>query len=182
MSRVGEKPIQVPDGVTVSVDGRLVSVMGPRGTLQTGFGGDMVIKQSGGELAVERQSDSKSQRSLHGTVRAILSNMVEGVTTGFSKELQVLGVGYTANMEGKGLRLAVGYSHDIYLVPPNAVEIKASRNSITVSGIDKQLVGQVAAKIRSFRPPEPYKGKGIRYSDEYVRIKKGKTIGGEEAD
>jgi len=178
MSRVGEKPIQLPEGVKVLVEDSHVTVTGPKGTLDRSFHQDITVKQNKGELRVERPSDTKMHRSLHGTVRALLANMVNGVTSGFNRELQVIGVGYTANMEGKRLKLTIGYSHDIYFLPPEEIELKAIRNIITVSGLDKQLVGQVAAKIRSFRPPEPYKGKGIRYSDEYVRIKKGKTVGG----
>lgn len=142
------------------------------------FHEDMEIEKTDGEVTVRRPSDSKSHRALHGTTRALLANMVKGVTDGFSRELQVKGVGYSANMDGKRLKLTLGYSHDIYLEPPEGIEIKAQRNVIVVSGIDKQMVGEVAAKIRSFRPPEPYKGKGIRYAGEYVKIKKGKTIGG----
>lgn len=182
MSRVGSKPIVIPENVQVMVNRNRVSVTGPKGTLERRFHPDMVIKQNDGELSVERPSNSRSHRSLHGTSRALLANMVQGVTSGFTRELQVTGVGYTANMEGNGLRLSIGYSHDIYFVPPSGIQLEASRNAITVSGIDNQLVGQVAAKIRSFRPPEPYKGKGIRYAGEYIRMKKGKTVGGTETD
>jgi len=178
MSRVGEKPIPLPDTVKIQIKGDHVSITGPKGSLEQTFHPDIIIKQDNGELKVKRSSNSKFHRSLHGTSRALLANMVHGVTSGFTKELQVVGVGYTANMDGKRLKLAIGYSHDIYFSPPEEIEMKAYRNTITVSGINKQLVGQVAAKIRSFRPPEPYKGKGIRYSSEYVRIKKGKTVGG----
>ncbi|MFQ6676256.1 MAG: 50S ribosomal protein L6 [Fidelibacterota bacterium] len=178
MSRVGRKPVPVPENVTVTVKGSRVTVSGPKGTLERSFHADMLIKKSNGELTVQRPSDSKSHRALHGTTRALLANMVKGVTEGFSRELQVNGVGYSASMEGSRLKLALGYSHDIYLEPPEGIEIGIQRNVITVRGIDKQLVGEVAAKIRSFRPPEPYKGKGVRYAGEYVRIKKGKTVGG----
>lgn len=178
MSRIGEKPVEVPEGVEIAVEGSHVTVTGPKGTLKRRFHPNMLIKNNDGELTVERPSDSKTHRSLHGTSRALLANMVQGVTAGFSKELQVIGIGYAANLEGEGLRLNIGYSHDIYFVPPDGIELKATRNVITVSGIDRHLVGQVAAKIRSFRPVEPYKGKGIRYTDESVRIKKGKTVGG----
>lgn len=158
--------------------GTRITVTGPKGKLEKDFPGDMMIQKSDGEITVGRPSDSKAHRALHGTVRALLANMVEGVTEGFSRKLEVNGVGYSANMEGDRLKLILGYSHDIYLEPPGGIEINAQRNLITVSGIDKQLVGEVAAKIRSFRPPEPYKGKGIRYSGEYVKLKKGKTVGG----
>ncbi|HJL85131.1 MAG TPA: 50S ribosomal protein L6, partial [Candidatus Marinimicrobia bacterium] len=136
------------------------------------------VLQENSSIVVNRPSDSKTHRALHGTTRAILQNLVKGVSEGFTKELTIQGVGYRANLEDNRLKLLLGYSHDIYFEPPDGIQLTATRNNITVSGIDKQLVGQVAAKIRSFRPPEPYKGKGIRYKDEYVRIKKGKTIGG----
>ena len=180
MSRVGEKPIPVPEGISVSIDGNKITVTGPKGTLEKDFHSDITIKNEKGVLMVERSSDSRTDRSLHGTSRALLANMVNGVSTGYSKALQVNGIGYTAIMEGNRLKLALGFSHDIYFEPPGGIEISSSRNAIMISGIDKQLVGQVAAKIRSFRPPEPYKGKGIRYRDEYVRTKKGKTVGGTE--
>ena len=177
MSRIGKQPISVPEGVKVSKDAGLVSVTGPKGNLSFEVHPDMDVKQENSHILVERPSDNKAHRSLHGTTRAIISNMVQGVTEGFTKELEINGVGYTANLEGKRLKLTLGFSHDIYFEPPEGIEIKAAKNSISVSGINKELVGEVAAKIRSFRPPEPYKGKGIRYVGEYVRIKKGKTVG-----
>ena len=177
MSRIGKQPISVPEGVKVSKDAGLVSVTGPKGNLSFEVHPDMEVKQENSHLLVERPSDNKAHRSLHGTTRAIISNMVQGVTEGFSKELEINGVGYTANLESKRLKLTLGFSHNIYFEPPEGIEIKAAKNSISVSGINKELVGEVAAKIRSFRPPEPYKGKGIRYLGEYVQIKKGKTVG-----
>ncbi len=177
MSRIGKQPISVPEGVKVSQDGKLVSITGPKGNLSFDVHPDMVVKQENSHLLVERPSDNRSHRSLHGTTRAVIANMVQGVTEGFTKELEINGVGYTANLDGKRLKLTLGFSHDIYFESPEGIEIKAAKNSITVSGINKELVGQVAAKIRSFRPPEPYKGKGIRYSGEYVKIKKGKKVG-----
>ena len=178
MSRVGEKLIHYSDSVKVEIKGSHVSVKGPKGTLERHFHPDITIEQGDGEVTIRRPSESKLHRSLHGTSRALLANMVHGVTEGFSKELQVVGIGYTANLDGNRLKLIIGYSHDIYFLPPAEIQITAHRNTIKITGIDKQLVGQVAAKIRSFRPPEPYKGKGIRYIDEYVKIKKGKTVGG----
>ena len=171
MSRIGKQPISIPEGVKVSKDAGLVSVTGPKGNLSFEVHPDMEVKQENSHLLVERPSDNKAHRSLHGTTRAIISNMVQGVTEGFTKELEINGVGYTANLEGKRLKLTLGFSHDIYFEPPEGIEIKAAKNSISVSGINKELVGEVAAKIRSFRPPEPYKGKGIRYVGEFVRIK-----------
>jgi large subunit ribosomal protein L6 len=140
---------------------------------------DMQVKQDNGSIIVERPSDSRTHRSLHGTTRQLLANGVQGVSEGFNKELEIRGVGYQANMQGKYLVLQLGFSHDIYFEPPEGIEIKANRTEISVSGINKQLVGEVAAKIRSFRKPEPYKGKGVRYKDEYVRSKQGKTVGGD---
>ncbi|MAG21582.1 MAG: 50S ribosomal protein L6 [Candidatus Marinimicrobia bacterium] len=177
MSRIGKQPIAIPEGVKVSLKGSRAVVEGPKGTLEFEFNADMIIKQEKEHLEVQRPSDSKTYRSLHGTTRALLSNMVHGVSDGFSKDLEIIGIGFSAVMERKRLKLALGYSHDIYFEPPEEIEIKATKSKLTVSGIDRQLVGQVAAKIRSFNPPEPYKGKGIRYADEHVSIKKGKTVG-----
>lgn len=177
MSRIGKQPVVIPEGVKVFLEGNRAVVEGPKGKLTFDFNTDISIKQENGHLVVQRPSDSKAYRSLHGTTRALLSNMVHGVSEGFSKNLDIIGIGFSAVMEGKRLKLALGYSHDIYFEVPEGIEIKAARNRLTVSGIDRQLIGQVAAKIRSFRPPEPYKGKGIRYSDEHVSIKKGKTVG-----
>ena len=177
MSRIGKQPVTVPDGVKISLEENRVSVAGPKGSLSFDSHPDMTVKQENGSLLVERLSDNASHRALHGTTRAALANMVHGVTEGFTKELEIIGVGFNARLEGKRLKLALGFSHDIYFDPPQGIEIKAGKGSVSISGIDKQLVGQVAAKIRSFRPPEPYKGKGVRYSGEYVRIKKGKTVG-----
>ncbi len=178
MSRVGKKPIQIPDGVKITLEGKHISVTGAKGTLELDIHPDIDVVQENGSLLVSRPSDSKTHRALHGTTRSLLQNMVTGTSNGFSKELSIQGVGFRADLEGRKLKLKLGFSHDIYFEPPEGIQISATRNTITVSGIDKQLVGQIAAKIRSFRSPESYKGKGIRYVDEYVRIKKGKTIGG----
>ncbi|MBH31426.1 MAG: 50S ribosomal protein L6 [Candidatus Marinimicrobia bacterium] len=177
MSRIGKQPVTVPDGVKISLHENKVSVTGPKGHLTFDSHPDMTVKEENGSLLVERPSDSASLRALHGTTRAVLANMVHGVTEGFTKELEIIGVGFNARLEGKRLKLALGFSHDIYFDPPEGIDIKVGKGSVSISGIDKQLVGQVAAKIRSFRPPEPYKGKGVRYAGEYVRIKKGKTVG-----
>ncbi len=177
MSRIGKQPILLPDGVKFSQDNGLVSIVGPKGNLLLEPHPDIIIKDENGNIVVNRPSDNASHRALHGTTRAMLANMVHGVSEGFNKKLEIIGVGFNAKMEGKRLKLSLGFSHDIYFDPPEGVDIKTGKGSISISGIDKQLVGQVAAKIRSFRPPEPYKGKGIRYSGEYVKIKKGKTVG-----
>ncbi len=177
MSRIGKKIIEVPENVTVTVNAGAVDVKGPKGTMAIPFHGDMAVKQDNESIIVERPSDSRTHRSLHGTTRQLIANGVQGVSEGFSKELEIRGVGYQANMQGKYLVLQLGFSHDIYFEPPEGIEIKANRTEVTVSGINKQLVGEVAAKIRSFRKPEPYKGKGVRYKNEYVRSKQGKTVG-----
>ena len=178
MSRIGKKIIEIPESVTVSVNALLVDIKGPKGSIVVPFHSDMEVKEDNGAVVVNRPSDSRIHRSLHGTVRQLIANGVHGVSEGFSKELEIRGVGYQANMHGKYLVLQLGFSHEIYFEPPGDIEIKANRTEITVTGINKQLVGEVAAKIRSFRKPEPYKGKGIRYKDEYVRSKQGKTVGG----
>ncbi len=178
MSRIGKKIIEVPESVTLNVSAGVVDIKGPKGTMAVPVHSDMQVKQDNGSVVVERPSDSRTHRSLHGTTRQLIANGVQGVSEGFTKELEIRGVGYQANMQGKYLVLQLGFSHDIYFEPPEGIEIKANRTEITVNGINKQLVGEVAAKIRSFRKPEPYKGKGVRYKDEYVRSKQGKTVGG----
>ncbi len=178
MSRIGKKIIPIPEKVTVEVKQGSVALTGPKGSIEVPFHAEMVVKQENGHLVVDRPSESRLHRSLHGTTRQLIANGVTGVSQGFKKQLEIIGVGYQAVMEGKYLVLQLGYSHPIYFEPPEGVDIKAERTIITVSGIDKQLVGEVAAKIRSFRKPEPYKGKGIRYIGEYVRSKQGKTVGG----
>jgi len=178
MSRIGKKIIEIPESVTVSVNAPLVDIKGPKGSIVVSFHSDMEVKEANGAVVVNRPSDSRIHRSLHGTIRQLIANGVHGVSEGFSKELEIRGVGYQANMQGKYLVLQLGFSHEIYFEPPENILIKTNRTEITVTGINKQLVGEVAAKIRSFRKPEPYKGKGIRYKDEYVRSKQGKTVGG----
>ena len=178
MSRIGKKIIEIPESVTVNVNAPLVDIKGPKGSIAVPFHSDMEVKEDNGAIVVNRPSDSRIHRSLHGTIRQLIANGVHGVSEGFSKELEIRGVGYQANMQGKYLVLQLGFSHEIYFEPPENIVIKTNRTEITVTGINKQLVGEVAAKIRSFRKPEPYKGKGIRYKDEYVRSKQGKTVGG----
>lgn len=176
MSRIGRKPITVPAGVDVKVNGNEVTVKGPKGTLTSQFHTDMQISIEDNEILVSRPCDNKEHRSLHGLTRTLISNMVEGVTKGFSKELEVKGVGYRAAKQGSNLVLNLGYSHQVIMpeIPGITVEVPGP-NKIVVSGSDKQKVGQFAAEVRSKRPPEPYKGKGIRYAGEYVRLKEGKA-------
>ena len=177
MSRIGRMPITVPAGVEVTIaEGNVVTVKGPKGTLTKNLHPDMIIEKEGAEITVKRPSDSKEHRSLHGLTRTLLHNMVVGVTDGFKKTLDVNGVGYRVAMEGGKLVMNLGYSHQVIMEAPEGITIETpSANQITVSGSDKQLVGQFAAEVREKRPPEPYKGKGIKYSDEVIRRKVGKT-------
>ncbi len=176
MSRIGKMPIAIPDKVSIDIaDGNTVTVKGPKGTLSRTFPGQLNIQQKDGEVVVERPNDEKENRSLHGLARTLLNNMVTGVTTGFEKKLEINGVGYRAAKNGKVLNLTLGYSHPVEMTDPEGVETSVEGNVITVSGIDKEKVGQYAAQIREKRPPEPYKGKGIKYSDETIRRKVGKT-------
>lgn len=178
MSRVGKTPIRLPEGVDFKHKNGTVSVKGPKGELFVDVNPGIKIKVEDAEVQLTRPSDSKNHRSLHGLYRSLIANMVVGVTEGFQKKLEIRGVGYKAEVRGKSLNLQLGYSHPIVFKPPEHISIVCeSPTSITVSGSDKELVGQVAAKIRSFRKPEPYKGKGIRYFGEYVREKAGKTAG-----
>ena len=178
MSRIGQSPVSIPEGVSFSSEGGLVKVKGKKGSLEFNANKNMVITESEGTVTVNRMLDNREQKSLHGTTRQMINNMVIGVSEGFSKELVIIGVGYQAQVQGSRLHLQLGFSHDIYFDMPNGISVvAANRTEIRVEGIDKQLVGAVAAKIRSFRPPEPYKGKGIRYKGEYVRSKQGKTVG-----
>ncbi len=177
MSRIGRMPITVPAGVTVTVgENNYVTVKGPKGTLEQQLSSRMSIAQNGNEIIVSRPTDDKEDRSLHGLTRALLNNMVVGVTTGYSKKLEVVGVGYRVAMQGNKLVLNLGYSHPINVETPADLKIETpDANTIIVSGADKQAVGQLAAVIRSKRPPEPYHGKGVKYSDEHIRRKAGKT-------
>ena len=176
MSRIGKMPITVPAGVDFKLDGTKVTVKGPNGTLSRELHKDMIVKYEGGIVTVERPSDDKAHRSLHGLTRTLVANMVTGVTEGYTKTLEINGVGYRAAMQGKSLNLTLGYSHPVIMEPVEGITIEVPQpNTIVVKGADKQLVGHVAAKIREKRPPEPYKGKGIKYSDEVVRRKEGTT-------
>jgi large subunit ribosomal protein L6 len=175
MSRIGRKPIAIPDGVTVDVAPELVSVKGPKGELRQTVSRDMKVLESDGSVTVERPTDRGDHRALHGLTRSLIANMVEGVTDGFEKRLEIQGVGYRARLQGKALELAVGYSHPISVVAPDGIEFEVPvPTQVVVRGIDKQLVGEIAARIRRTRPPEPYKGKGVRYEGEHVRRKVGK--------
>ena len=177
MSRIGRAPIEIPAGVTVKVDdNNLVAVKGPKGELSRQIPKDMKINVEGNVITVTRPSDDKTHRSLHGLSRTLINNMVVGVTEGFSKSLEINGVGYRAQKQGKNLNLSLGFSHPVIVEPPAGITFEVpSANAITVSGIDKELVGSMAAKIRGFRKPEPYKGKGIKYAGEHIRRKEGKA-------
>lgn len=177
MSRIGKLPVAVPSGVTITVaGGNIVTVKGPKGELSQKLSSDMIIEQANGTLSVKRPSDNKVHRALHGLTRTLINNMVLGVTQGYAKTLEIVGVGYRAQLQGKNLVLNVGYSHPVEFkdMPGIAYEVPAP-NRVVVSGIDKQKVGQAAADVRRVRPPEPYKGKGIKYENEYIRRKDGKT-------
>jgi large subunit ribosomal protein L6 len=177
MSRIGKSPIPVPSGVDVSVAGTLITVTGPKGTLERSLPGDVTIRREGDTLVVDRPNDERQSRALHGLARSLLNNMVVGVTDGFTKELEIIGVGYRATAAGPGtVDLALGFSHPVQVKAPEGVTFEVpAPNRIAVKGIDKELVGQVAANIRAIRKPEPYKGKGVRYQGEYVARKAGKT-------
>lgn len=176
MSRVGRKPIDVRSGVKVQKDGRAIKVTGPKGELKASVHPDITIDVKDNQVLVARPSDQKHHRSLHGLWRALIQNMVVGVTDGYTKKLELVGVGYRAELKGKKLQLLLGYSHPILFQAPEGIKVEApTQTSIVISGIDKELVGQVTAKIRSFRLPEPYKGKGIKYEGEYIRRKAGKA-------
>ena len=175
MSRIGRKPIPVPSGVTVTIDPEVVRVHGPRGELSERIPRDITVAQEGDELVVTRPTDRGPHRALHGLTRSLVANMVEGVTNGYEKALEIQGVGYRAQLKGKDLELALGYSHPVSIKAPEGIEFEVPQPTrIVVKGISKQLVGEVAANIRKQRPPEPYKGKGIRYEGEYVARKVGK--------
>jgi large subunit ribosomal protein L6 len=178
MSRIGKNPIAVPAGVTVTLDGNQVSVKGPKGELSRSIPADMIIKQEDGNITVNRPSDEAKHKALHGLSRTLIANMVEGVTKGFSKQLDIVGVGYKAEARPYGLQLALGYSHAIEYKAPKGITLKAPLpTQILIEGANKEIVGQVAAELRSLRPPEPYKGKGIKYAGEQIRRKAGKAGG-----
>ncbi len=175
MSRIGKKPIAIPAGVDVKLDGSTVTVKGPKATLATDVHPNMTVKVEGAEVIVERPDDQKENRALHGLTRSLIANMVTGVSDGFSKVLEINGVGYRAAVQGKNLVLTVGYSHPVEMPIPEGLTAEVNGNKVTISGADKQKVGQFAAEVREKRPPEPYKGKGIKYADEHIRRKEGKA-------
>ncbi len=178
MSRIGKKPIEIPKGVTITKNGNSVKVKGPKGELETTVHSNISVDVKDGEVVVTRPNDFKENKALHGLTRALIQNMVEGVVSAYTKTLDIVGVGYRAELKGKNLLLNIGYSHPIYFIPPDGVTLQTpAPTQIIISGIDKQMVGSVAAKIRSIRKPEPYKGKGIKYSTEQIQRKAGKTAG-----
>jgi len=178
MSRIGKQPIEVPQGTDVTVNGQKVHVKGPKGELTFDAHADMTVALEEGVVTVTRSSDEPQHRALHGLTRMLVANMIEGVVTGFSKTLEIQGVGYRALKKGSGIELNLGFSHTINYLAPDGVSLDLpDQTTIVVTGVDKQKVGQAAAEIRAFRPPEPYKGKGIRYKGEHVRRKAGKTAG-----
>ena len=178
MSRIGKKPVVIPAGVTVNVaEGNVVTVKGPKGELTNTFNADMILSVEGNVLTVSRPTDEANHRALHGLTRTLISNMVEGVEKGFAKELEVNGVGYRADKKGNQLVMRLGFSHEVIMEEIPGITIEVNGNKITVRGIDKQVVGQFAAEVRGKRPPEPYKGKGIKYTTEVIRRKVGETGG-----
>ncbi|PIW69061.1 MAG: 50S ribosomal protein L6 [Ignavibacteriales bacterium CG12_big_fil_rev_8_21_14_0_65_30_8] len=178
MSRIGKKPVEIPKGISIVKEGNSLTVKGPKGELKNSFNSAISIEVKDDEVIVTRPNDSKENRSLHGLTRALIQNMVTGVNSSYSKTLDVVGVGFRVEMKGKNLLMNIGYSHPIYFMPPDEITIETpTQTQIVITGIDKQLVGQVAAKLRSIRKPEPYKGKGIKYSDEQIQRKAGKTAG-----
>lgn len=178
MSRIGKKPVTIPKGVTVTLDGSKISVKGPKGELSRSLPAAMLVSMKDNEVIVERPSEENEHKALHGLTRTLVANMVEGVTTGFSKQLEIIGVGYKAEVRPYGLQLSLGFSHVIEYKAPAGIKLSAPQpTQVTIEGANKEMVGQVAAEIRSYRPPEPYKGKGIKYAGEQVRRKAGKAGG-----
>ena len=175
MSRIGRAPIAIPAGVEVVVDGSTVTVKGAKGTLSRTMNSNITITKDGDTITVTRPNDQKENRSLHGLTRTLIANMIEGVSNGYKKELEINGIGYRAEVKGNALWMKIGFSHDVIMDAPEGVAVEVNGNKVTVSGADKQKVGQFAAEIREKRPPEPYKGKGIKYVDEYIRRKEGKA-------
>lgn len=176
MSRIGKQPVPVPKGVTVTIEGQKVTVKGPKGELSRELPPEIAFVQEGEEVLVTRRDDSRSAKQRHGLVRTLIANMVEGVANGYQKKLEIQGVGYRASLQGQKLVMALGYSHPVEFEPPQGIQFGVEGNTtVTVSGIDKEVVGNTAARVRAARPPEPYKGKGVRYSGEQVRRKAGKA-------
>ena len=175
MSRIGKKAVPIPSGVTANIEGQIVKIKGPKGAMQVVLPDDVTVTMDNGEVKVDPRNETKRARAMWGTSRTLVSNIVIGVTKGFEKKLEITGVGYRAALQGKNLQIALGYSHDVIYPIPEGITIVAPKpTEIVVTGIDKQKVGQVAAEIRGFRPPEPYKGKGVKYAGEYVFRKEGK--------
>jgi large subunit ribosomal protein L6 len=176
MSRIGKRPISIPNKVTVSIDGQAVAVKGPKGELSRVLPSEVEVVQEGETILVKRRDDSRVARQRHGLSRTLVANMVEGVSQGFQRQLEIIGVGYRAQMQGKNLILNVGYSNPVQIEPPDGIQMAVENNTnVIVTGIDKEIVGNTAARIRAVRPPEPYKGKGIRYAGEVVKRKAGKA-------
>ena len=176
MSRIGKKAITIPAGVDVTIEGNTVTVKGAKGTLSNTFKPNITIEKDGAEIKVSRPDDQKENRALHGLTRTLIANMIEGVSTGFKKELEINGIGYRAEKKGSDLVMKIGYSHDVIMSETDDITIDVpAPNKIVISGPDKQKVGQFAAEVREKRPPEPYKGKGIKYADEHIRRKEGKA-------
>jgi large subunit ribosomal protein L6 len=175
MSRIGKLPIDIPSGVTITVDQDTITVTGPKGTLSQFTMPGITVAQEDAKIVVTRESDAREHRAKHGLMRSLVNNMVVGVTKGFEKKLEINGVGYKAAIEGKNVKLALGFSHDVFYAMPEGVTVVSEQNVLTVSGINKQHVGQAAAEIRALKKPEPYKGKGIKYSDEKIIRKSGKS-------
>ncbi len=175
MSRIGKLPIEIPEKVEIKIEGNRLTAKGPKGQLTREFSPLLSVQQEDNQIVVKRKSDQRQERALHGLTRSLINGMVEGVTKGFEKKLTMVGVGYNAKLKGKDLELEVGYSHPVLIKAPAAIEFEVEKTNITVKGIDKQQVGEIAAKIRAVRKPEPYKGKGIKYADEQIRRKVGKT-------
>ncbi|MCG8513114.1 MAG: 50S ribosomal protein L6 [Halanaerobiales bacterium] len=175
MSRIGKLPIEIPEKVEIKIEGNRLTAKGPKGQLTREFSPLLSVQQEDNQIVVKRKSDQRQERALHGLTRSLINGMVEGVTKGFEKKLTMVGVGYHAKLKGKDLELEAGYSHPVLIKAPAAIEFEVEKTNITVKGIDKQQVGEIAAKIRAVRKPEPYKGKGIKYADEQIRRKVGKT-------
>ena len=175
MSRIGKRPVSIPAGVTANIEGQTVQVKGPKGAMQVVLPDEVLVKMDAGTVKVDPRNETKRARSMWGTSRTLVSNLVTGVTKGFEKRIEITGVGYRAAVQGKNLQLALGYSHDVVFAIPEGIQIVTPKpTEITITGIDSQKVGQVAAEIRGFRPPEPYKGKGVKYAGEYIFRKEGK--------
>jgi large subunit ribosomal protein L6 len=176
MSRIGKRPIPIPSKVNVTIDGQTITMKGPKGELSRTLPAEVVLEQEGDTLLVSRRDDSRSARERHGLSRTLVANMVEGVSQGFQKRLEIQGVGYRAAVQGRTLNLSLGFSHPVKFDPPTGIDFAVENNTnVIISGIDKEIVGNIAASIRATRPPEPYKGKGVRYAGEYVRRKAGKA-------